>query len=415
MQLGVIFPQTEIGADPKAIRDFAQAAEEMGYAHLIVFDHVLGADTRHYANWQGPYTKGDMFHEPFVLYGYLAAITQRLELVTAVVILGQRQTALVAKQAAEVDVLSGGRLRLGVSIGWNAVEYEALNENFHDRGKRCEEQVAVLRAPVDARQCRFHGRWHHITHAGSIRCQCSVPFPSGWGDAPKRWLSASDAWQTAGSAVSPGRGRPGDSGTHAPRERAAGRDPASIGVEGRISVADNPPEPGRNWRRLGGRSRGHASLRQHHACRTQDAYGAYRRHAALYIRHAWVSGRRQGIQKETNMLTRRHFLKVSAVTVGGYAIAAEPLLAQAIQTDTAGLTAGDVTIKSGIGMIPAYQAHPSAAGKYPVIIVISEIWGVHEYIRDVARRFAKEGFYAIALKCSSVRVELAICQMCRTS
>ena len=96
------------------------------------------------------------------------------------------------------------------------------------------------------------------------------------------------------------------------------------------------------------------------------------------------------------MLTRRHFLKASAVTVGGYAIAAEPLLAQAIQTDTAGLTAGDVTIKSGTDTIPAYQAHPSATGKYPVIIVISEIWGVHEYIRDVARRFAKEGFYAIA-------------------
>ena len=119
MQLGVIFPQTEIGADPKAVRDFAQAAEEIGYDHLIVFDHVLGADTTHYPGWQGTYTKDHMFHEPLVLYGYLAAVTQRLELVTAVIILGQRQTALVAKQAAEVDVLSGGRLRLGVGIGWN--------------------------------------------------------------------------------------------------------------------------------------------------------------------------------------------------------------------------------------------------------------------------------------------------------
>ena len=117
MQLGVIFPQTEIGADPKAVRDFVQAAEGMGYAHLIVFDHVLGADVAHHPSWQGAYTHRDMFHEPFVLYGYLAAITQRLELVTAVIILGQRQTALVAKQAAEVDVLSGGRLRLGIGIG----------------------------------------------------------------------------------------------------------------------------------------------------------------------------------------------------------------------------------------------------------------------------------------------------------
>jgi alkanesulfonate monooxygenase SsuD/methylene tetrahydromethanopterin reductase-like flavin-dependent oxidoreductase (luciferase family) len=113
MQLGVIFPQTEIGADPQAIRDFVQAAEDLGYDHLIVFDHVLGADTTHYPGWQGAYTHQDMFHEPFVLYGYLAAFTQRIELVTGVMILGQRQTALVAKQAAEVDVLSGGRLRLG--------------------------------------------------------------------------------------------------------------------------------------------------------------------------------------------------------------------------------------------------------------------------------------------------------------
>ena len=146
MQLGVIFPQTEIGADPKAVRDFVQAAESIGYEHVIVFDHVLGVDTAHYQGWQGPYTKHDMFHEPFVLYGYLAAVTQRLELVTAVIILGQRQTALVAKQAAEVDVLSGGRLRLGVGIGWNAAEYEALGENFHNRGKRSEEQIAVMRA-----------------------------------------------------------------------------------------------------------------------------------------------------------------------------------------------------------------------------------------------------------------------------
>ena len=97
MHLGVIFPQTEIGADPKAVRDFVQAAEGLGYEHVIVFDHVLGVDTAHYQGWQGPYTKHDMFHEPFVLYGYLAAVTQRIELVTAVIILGQRQTALVAK------------------------------------------------------------------------------------------------------------------------------------------------------------------------------------------------------------------------------------------------------------------------------------------------------------------------------
>jgi probable F420-dependent oxidoreductase len=233
MQLGVIFPQTEIGADPKAVRDFVQAAEEMGYAHLIVFDHVLGADTRHYANWQGPYTKGDLFHEPFVLYGYLAALTQRLELVTAVIILGQRQTALVAKQAAEVDVLSGGRLRLGVGIGWNAVEYEALNENFHDRGKRCEEQIAVLRALWTRDSVDFQGRWHHITHAG-INPQAVV----------ERVGRLADGWFPQFPPDEAGRATLERMRTAA---RAAGRDPASIGIEGRISVADNPPD---TWSRL---------------------------------------------------------------------------------------------------------------------------------------------------------------------
>ena len=152
MHLGVIFPQTEIGADPKAVRDFVQAAEGLGYEHVIVFDHVLGGIPR-ITRGGGRIRSDDMFHEPFVLYGYLAAVTQRIELVTAVIILGQRQTALVAKQAAE-DVLSGGRLRLGVGIGWNAVEYEALGENFHNRGKRSEEQIAVMRVP-DAGSGRF--------------------------------------------------------------------------------------------------------------------------------------------------------------------------------------------------------------------------------------------------------------------
>src|SRR6266567_315109 len=110
MQVGVIFPQTEIGADPVAVRDYVQAAENLGYAHL------LGADAQRHAGWSGGYTAKDMFHEPFVAFGYMAALTQRLELGTAVLVLGQRQTALVAKQAAEVDVLSGGRLRLGIGI-----------------------------------------------------------------------------------------------------------------------------------------------------------------------------------------------------------------------------------------------------------------------------------------------------------
>jgi alkanesulfonate monooxygenase SsuD/methylene tetrahydromethanopterin reductase-like flavin-dependent oxidoreductase (luciferase family) len=146
MRIGAVFPQTEFGNDPIAIRDYAQAVEAMGFRHILVYDHVLGAGLANRPNWRGPYNSETPFHEPFVFYGYLAGLTRELELVTGVIILPQRQTSLVAKQAAEVDVLSGGRLRLGIGIGWNDVEYEGLNEDFHTRGARSVEQVEVLRA-----------------------------------------------------------------------------------------------------------------------------------------------------------------------------------------------------------------------------------------------------------------------------
>jgi probable F420-dependent oxidoreductase len=135
MQTGIILPQNEIGDDPGAIREFAQAAEELGFAHAVAFDHVVGKDD--YAS--------QPFHEPFVLFGFLAACTSAIELVTGIIILPQRQTALAAKQAAEVDMLSGGRLRLGLGVGWNPLEYQALGEDFHTRGKRMDEQIPVLR------------------------------------------------------------------------------------------------------------------------------------------------------------------------------------------------------------------------------------------------------------------------------
>ena len=256
MQLGVIFPQTEIGADPAGVRDFAQATEDMGYAHLIVFDHVLGADVSHYPDWAGPYTHRDMFHEPFVLYGYLAALTQRLELVTAVIILGQRQTALVAKQAAEVDVLSGGRLRLGVGIGWNAVEYEALNENFHDRGRRSEEQIDVLRALWTEDVIEVHGRWHHISHAGLNPLPVQRPIPIWLGGRVeaviRRVARLADGWFPQFAPDDAGRQTIERLHQYA---REAGRDPASIGIEGRISFADGTPDDWRReaeaWRALG--------------------------------------------------------------------------------------------------------------------------------------------------------------------
>ena len=140
MKYGVVFPQTEFGNDIQAIKDYAQTAEGLGYDYLLVYDHVLGAHSSREPKLTGPYTYEHPFHEPMVFFGFLAAISTTLELVTGILILPQRQTALVAKQTAEVDVLSGGRLRLGIGIGWNYVEYDALGESFQTRGRRVEER-----------------------------------------------------------------------------------------------------------------------------------------------------------------------------------------------------------------------------------------------------------------------------------
>ncbi|MEZ4352160.1 MAG: LLM class F420-dependent oxidoreductase [Myxococcota bacterium] len=168
MQLGAVFPQTEIGPDPAVVRDFAQTVEGLGLDHLVVYDHVLGATHDREPRLTGPYTEDSLFHEPFVLFGFLAGVTSRIELATGVLILPQRQTALVAKQAAEVDLLSGGRLRLGVGVGWNYVEYEALGEDFGNRGKRQEEQIEVLRRLWRERVVDYRGEHHRIDRAGLL-------------------------------------------------------------------------------------------------------------------------------------------------------------------------------------------------------------------------------------------------------
>jgi probable F420-dependent oxidoreductase len=164
-----VFPTTEIGDDPAAIRDWAQAAEALGYDHVIAYDHVLGAQ---HANrtppLMGPYTENDAFHEPFVLYAYLAAITKKLELCTGVIILPQRQTVLVAKQAAELQLLSEGRLRLGIGTGWNHVEYEALGMPFDQRGKLFDEQVELLRKLWREPLLDYRGKFHRVDRAGLL-------------------------------------------------------------------------------------------------------------------------------------------------------------------------------------------------------------------------------------------------------
>jgi len=169
MKLGAIFPTTEIGSDPTAVRDWAQAAEELGYDHVIVYDHVLGAvHEQREPKLAGPYTERNAFHEPFVLLAYLAALTDRVELTTGVLILPQRQTALVAKQAIELDLLSRGRLRLGVGTGWNHVEYESLGVPYADRGARLDEQVALLRRLWSEPVIDFRGKFHRIDRAGLL-------------------------------------------------------------------------------------------------------------------------------------------------------------------------------------------------------------------------------------------------------
>jgi probable F420-dependent oxidoreductase len=256
MRIGVVFPQTEIGADPAAIRDYVHAAEDLGFAHVLTFDHVLGAEARRYPGWNGPYSHLDMFHEPFVLYGYLAALTRQLELVTGVIILGQRQTALVAKQAAEVDVLAGGRLRLGVGIGWNHVEYEALGTNFHDRGRRSEEQIAVLRALWTQEVVNFKGRWHQITAAGLNPLPVQRPIPiwlGGRAEAVVRRVGRlADGWFPQ---FPPDRAGEETLNRMRGYAREAGRDPATIGIEARINFADGNPDrwaqESEAWQKLG--------------------------------------------------------------------------------------------------------------------------------------------------------------------
>jgi probable F420-dependent oxidoreductase len=186
MRIGVVFPQTEIGADAGAVRAYAEHVEGLGYAHLLAYDHVVGADTTVHAGWNGPYDMHNTFHEPLVTFGYLAAVTSTLELVTGVVILPQRQTVLVAKQAAEVDLLSGGRLRLGVGLGWNAVEYEALGEDFSTRGKRCDEQVVLMRKLWTEPSVSYDGDFHRVTGAGLAPLPIQRPIPVWFGAASPR-------------------------------------------------------------------------------------------------------------------------------------------------------------------------------------------------------------------------------------
>jgi probable F420-dependent oxidoreductase len=235
MQIGVVFPQTEIGPDAGAVRAYAERVEQLGFCHLLAYDHVLGADPAVHPGWSGPYDIETTFHEPLVLFGYLAAIT-RLELVTGIIILPQRQTALVAKQAAEVDLLTEGRFRLGVGLGWNRVEYEALGQDFTSRGRRAGEQVALLRRLWTERSVTGHVGDEHVIGAGLAPRPVQRPIPIWFGaQSPAAYRRAGrlgDGWFPS---VRPGPELDAARGIVEQAAVAAGRDPAAIGMEGGVS------------------------------------------------------------------------------------------------------------------------------------------------------------------------------------
>ena len=235
MRIGVVFPQTEIGADAGAIRAYGQRVEELGFTHVLAYDHVVGADPMVHTPWTGPYDLHTTFHEPMVLFGYLAAITS-LELVTGIIILPQRQTVLVGKQAAEVDLLTDGRFRFGVGLGWNAVEYEALGKQFSNRGRRIEEQIALLRRLWTEPSVTFDGAYERVTGAGLAPLPVQRPIPVWVGATSQRGLERAgrlaDGWFPL---VPPGPRLVEARDIVEAAARDAGRDPATLGMEGRVS------------------------------------------------------------------------------------------------------------------------------------------------------------------------------------
>jgi len=267
MNIGVIFPQTECGSDVAAIGAFVRSVEAMGFDHLFVADHVLGADPRFHSHPSlATYSHEAVVHEALTLMAYLAAITTRITLATGILILPQRQTALVAKQAAQIDVLSGGRLRLGIGVGWNAVEFEALNETFENRGRRSAEQIAVLRALWTQPVVDFSGEFHRISHAGLNPMPIQRPIPIWFGvgsrDQPvppdaalRRIARLADGWSP---------NFPPDAQGHAlvarvhQYAREAGRDPAKLPLEGRVRLAgqnaDGWAKQVEAWKALGATS-----------------------------------------------------------------------------------------------------------------------------------------------------------------
>ena len=240
MKLGVVFPQTEIGTNPLELREYVQTVEGLGYDYLMIYDHVLGANPDRPGGWSGPYTHHTPFHEPMVLFGWMTALTRHLEFMTGVLILPQRQTALVAKQAAQISLLSGGRIRLGVGVGWNEVEYESLGEDFHTRGKRIEEQVTLLRDLWTKPLVTFAGDFDTVPDAG-INPLPSQPIPIWFGGdadvALRRSAKLGDGWIPNAMPLPELRVRLDTLRTYL---ADAGRNTEGFGIDVRMSVSRTP-------------------------------------------------------------------------------------------------------------------------------------------------------------------------------
>ncbi|MFN0030001.1 MAG: LLM class F420-dependent oxidoreductase [Acidimicrobiales bacterium] len=273
MQLGAVLPHNEIGNDPGAIKAYLQGVEDMGMTHLLIYDHVMGADPNRPGGYSGAYDKDTAFHEPFAFFGFAAAVTERIELVTTVLILPQRQTVLVAKQAAEIAILSRDRLRLGVGTGWNKVEYQALNESFTNRGRRQEEQIDLMRKLWTSDAFSYEGRYHTVDRA-SINPRPSKPVPIWFGgSAPAlldRCARLGDGWMPLGGANDKSAALLAD--IRRIRE-ASGQTMDGFGIQAQAQFAGGTPERWRShaekWQEIGAT---HMAIATHNAGPT-DADG----------------------------------------------------------------------------------------------------------------------------------------------
>jgi len=252
----VVFPQIEIGNDLAQIIDFVQAIEDMGYDCLHIPDMVIGANPERPRGIKGRYTFQSAHHEVFVLMGFLAGLTTSIELATGILVLPQRPAVLVAKQAAEVDVLSGGRLRLGVGVGETDLEMQALGFDFSNRGKRIEEQIYVLRELWTKPLVTFNGKYHTINDMGINPMPIQQPIPIWFGGEADlvihRMARLGDGWAL-------NRTYPEEAQALIDRLvhflDLEGRDPKSFGIDVRVNLSKHPRKTwatlAANWRKLG--------------------------------------------------------------------------------------------------------------------------------------------------------------------